>query len=159
MMIEGGNIDYAGHSNDGATVIKEILNFNDAIAIAYKFYQEHPDETLIVVTADHDTGGLSIGFPASGYSGWFENISHQRISKDSFADLCMAIMKSRRIFTWEDMRDLLSEKLGFWTKIAIPEADEKILQDKFDITFNQRNSKDEKHYTKISTNLLFRYLR
>ena len=97
-----------------------------------------------MVTADHDTGGLAIGFPATGYSGWLKNISYQRISKDSFADLCMAIMKSRRIFTWEDMKELLSEKLGFWSNITIPDADEKMLQEKFDITFNQRNSKDEK---------------
>lgn len=144
MMIEAGNIDYAGHSNDAATVIKEVLNLNEAIAIAYKFYQEHPDETLIVVTADHDTGGLGIGFPATGYSGWFGNIAYQRISKDNFADLCKAIMMSRRIFTWEDMKDLLSEKMGFWSKIAITESDEKMLQEKFDVTFNQRNSKDEK---------------
>ncbi len=144
MMIEAGNIDYAGHSNDAATVIKEVLNLNEAIAVAYKFYQEHPDETLIVVTADHDTGGLGIGFPATGYSGWFGNIAYQRISKDNFADLCKAIMMSRRIFTWEDMKDLLSEKMGFWSKIAITESDEKMLQEKFDVTFNQRNSKDEK---------------
>lgn len=144
MMIEGGNIDYAGHSNDAATVIKEILNFNDAIAVAYEFYQKHPDETLIVVTADHDTGGLGIGFPAKGYSGWLENIAYQHISKDNFADVCKAIMMSRRIFTWEDMKDLLSEKMGFWSKIAITESDEKMLQEKFDVTFNQRNSKDEK---------------
>ena len=144
MMVEGGNIDYAGHSNDGGAVVKEILNFNEALAVAYEFYQSHPDETLIVVTADHDTGGLAIGFPATGYSGWLKNISYQRISKDSFADLCMAIMKSRRIFTWEDMKELLSEKLGFWSNITIPDADEKMLQEKFDITFNQRNSKDEK---------------
>ena len=144
MMVEGGNIDYAGHSNDGGAVVKEILNFNEALAVAYEFYKSHPDETLIVVTADHDTGGLAIGFPATGYSGWLKNISYQRISKDSFADLCMAIMKSRRIFTWEDMKELLSEKLGFWSNITIPDADEKMLQEKFDITFNQRNSKDEK---------------
>lgn len=144
MMAEAGNIDYAGHSNDGATVIKEILNFNEAIAIAYDFYLQHPDETLIVVTADHNTGGMAIGFPATGYSGWFNNISHQRISKDNFADLCKSISLSRSIFTWEDMKHILSEKLGFWSKINIPESAEIALAEKFDLTFKQNAGKDQK---------------
>ena len=121
MMVEGGNIDYAGHSNDGGAVIKEVLNFDETLAIAYDFYLAHPDETLIVVTADHNTGGLNIGFPASGYSGWLKNIDYQRISKDSFADLCKTMLNTRRIYTWDDMKDLLSEKLGFWSKINIQE--------------------------------------
>lgn len=144
MMSEAGNIDYAGHSNDGAAVIKEIIKFNEAIAVAYDFYLAHPDETLIVVTADHDTGGLGIGFPASGYSGWVKNVDYQRISKDCFGDYCKATMSSRSIFTWDDMKELLSDKLGFWSKIKIPEDAEKMLQKKFDITFNQRAGKDQK---------------
>lgn len=144
MMIEGGNIDYAGHSNDGATVIKEILNFNEAIAVAYDFYLQHPDETLIIVTADHDTGGMTIGFPASGYSGWLKNIDYQCISKDSFSDYCKSLLKSRRIYTWDDMKDLLTDKLGFWKHIQIPTDAELLLQEKFDLTFNQRAGKDEK---------------
>ncbi len=144
MMVEGGNIDYAAHSNDGGAVVKEILNFNKALAIAYDFYLQHPDETLIVVTADHNTGGFANGFPHKGYSGGLKNINYQRISKDSFADLSKSIMKSRRIFTWDDMKELLSEKLGFFTHIQIPEDAEKALHEKFDITFKDRNSKDVK---------------
>ncbi|MDE5572150.1 MAG: ATP-binding cassette domain-containing protein, partial [Muribaculaceae bacterium] len=59
MMVEGGNIDQALHGNDGGAAIIEIFNFNEALKIAYDFYLAHPDETLIVVTADHDTGGMS----------------------------------------------------------------------------------------------------
>ena len=61
MMIEGGKIDYACHANDAATVIGEVLDFDEAIKVVYKFYEEHPDETLIVITADHETGGLALG--------------------------------------------------------------------------------------------------
>ncbi len=144
MMAEAGNIDYAAHSNDGGAVIKEILNFNEAIAIAYNFYLAHPDETLILVTADHDTGGFGIGFPATGYSGWLKNIDYQKISKDAFADMSKTLLNTRRIYTWDDMKQILSEKLGFWSHINIQEKDEQILKEKFDITFNQRNGKDEK---------------
>jgi alkaline phosphatase len=60
MMVEGGKIDWCGHANDLASNIKETLAFNEAVDVAYDFYLSHPDETLIVVTADHETGGLQI---------------------------------------------------------------------------------------------------
>ncbi|MDR2359546.1 MAG: alkaline phosphatase [Prevotellaceae bacterium] len=60
-MIEGGQIDWAAHANDGATMIHETIDFSEAIKIAVDFYHQHPGETLILVTADHETGGLSLG--------------------------------------------------------------------------------------------------
>jgi alkaline phosphatase len=60
-MIEGGKIDWAAHVNDGATVIHEVIDFSEAVRTALAFYNQHPDETLIIVTADHETGGLSVG--------------------------------------------------------------------------------------------------
>jgi alkaline phosphatase len=59
-MIEGGKIDWACHSNDGATSIYETLDFAGAVQCAIDFYHRHPDETLILVTADHETGGLAL---------------------------------------------------------------------------------------------------
>ena len=61
MMVEGGNIDHALHANDGGAAIKEVINFDEALRVAYDFYLKHPDETLILVTADHDTGGMALG--------------------------------------------------------------------------------------------------
>ena len=61
IMCEGGNIDWAAHSNKTMAMVMEVLDFNAAIDKAMEFYNEHKDETLIVVTADHETGGLSIG--------------------------------------------------------------------------------------------------
>lgn len=66
IMAEGGKIDWAAHSNDVANTIYETIDMSDAIEEAYKFYLKHPDETLIVVTADHETGGVSLG-RNSGY--------------------------------------------------------------------------------------------
>ena len=60
IMCEGGEIDWAGHSNLTMPMIDAVIKFDDAIAVAYEFYKQHPEETLIVVTADHETGGLSI---------------------------------------------------------------------------------------------------
>ncbi len=61
IMAEGGKIDWAAHSNDLANTIFETLDFDAAVEVAYRFYQQHPDETLIVVTADHETGGIALG--------------------------------------------------------------------------------------------------
>ncbi len=60
-MCEGGKIDWTAHNNAVMATVMEIIEFDDAIKVALDFYREHPDETLIVVTADHETGGISLG--------------------------------------------------------------------------------------------------
>ena len=67
IMAEGGQIDWAAHANDLVNTIHEMLDFDEAIAVAYEFYKQHPDETLIVVTADHETGGVTLG-KTKGYT-------------------------------------------------------------------------------------------
>ena len=66
LMAEGGLIDWTAHSQDLAGTIFETLDFDQAIAVANAFYERHPKETLIVVTADHETGGISLG--RNGYN-------------------------------------------------------------------------------------------
>lgn len=63
MMVEGGKIDWSGHANDLATNIHETLAFDEAVAAVMEFYKQYPDETLVIVTADHETGGLQIKEP------------------------------------------------------------------------------------------------
>lgn len=60
-MIEGGKIDYGGHGDDAAACFQELTDFAAAMDIVLAFCAKHPDETLIVVTADHETGGLELG--------------------------------------------------------------------------------------------------
>ncbi|MBQ3878098.1 MAG: alkaline phosphatase, partial [Prevotella sp.] len=59
--IEGGMIDYACHRNDIGCAIGEVLDMDKAVKVAYEFYEQHPDETIIVISADHETGGLVMG--------------------------------------------------------------------------------------------------
>ncbi|MCD8347710.1 MAG: alkaline phosphatase [Lachnospiraceae bacterium] len=80
MMCEGGKIDWACHANDAATVIYDVLAMADAIQVAMDFAEQHPDETLIVVTGDHETGGLSIGFAGTDYDTYLDNVQNQGIS-------------------------------------------------------------------------------
>ena len=144
LMVEGGNIDHAAHANDGGGVIKEILNFNEALALAYDFYLEHPDETLIVVTADHDTGGMSLGNRYLGYNANLGLFDSQRISKDRFSDWCKGIMMTRQDFSWDDMKQNLEAYLGFWKTVPVTEKQTEELRQMFEKTFEYRNSQDEK---------------
>ena len=61
IMGEGGVIDWASHENRTMSTVESVLDFDAAIKVAYEFYKKHPKETLIVVTADHETGGLTLG--------------------------------------------------------------------------------------------------
>ena len=59
LMIEGGRIDHAGHDFDAAGVVAETLRFDEMVGVVLDWAAKHP-ETLVLVTADHATGGLAI---------------------------------------------------------------------------------------------------
>ncbi len=80
MMAEGGKIDWACHSNDAATAIQEVISFDNAVENAYSFYLKHPDETLIIVTADHETGGLALGNYKTKYNSYLGLLKYQKSS-------------------------------------------------------------------------------
>ena len=61
IMCEGGEIDWAAHENKTMETVRQILDFEKAVDVALEFYEKHPDETLIIVTADHETGGAVLG--------------------------------------------------------------------------------------------------
>ena len=85
VMSEGGRIDWASHGNDTKAVILETLSLSDAVAEAVRFYNEHPDETLIVVTADHETGGLTLSWE-KGYNLYFDKLEDISCSKDKVSE-------------------------------------------------------------------------
>lgn len=57
LMIEGSNIDTYSHESNMERMLEELFDFDDAVGIAKKYVDEHPD-TLLIITADHETGGL-----------------------------------------------------------------------------------------------------
>jgi len=59
VMIEGGRIDHAAHRNDAAATIRDTLAFDEAVGVALEFQRRNPD-TLLIVTADHETGGMAL---------------------------------------------------------------------------------------------------
>jgi len=64
LMIEGGQIDWAGHNNDAGTMLHELLKFDEAIEYVYQWVQNR-DDTLVVVTADHETGSFGFSYSAA----------------------------------------------------------------------------------------------
>ena len=80
LAVEGGKIDWAGHANDAMANIGDTLAFDDAIGVALEFYRRYPSQTLIVVTGDHETGGMSIGHATTGYTGYYERLLDQKQS-------------------------------------------------------------------------------
>lgn len=84
MMIEGGKIDWACHANDAASTIADTIAMDDAVGEAIKFYNKHPNETLILVTGDHETGGLTIGYAGTDYDTYLTNLTNQKLSYAKF---------------------------------------------------------------------------
>lgn len=117
-MVEGGMIDYACHKNDIGTAINEVLDMNKAIKAAYEFYSQHPDETVIVVSADHETGGLVMG--RGPYELHTDLLRFQKMSKPEFQwRLNDLYSKSPAQFTWSLVEKELKTNFGFWDGITL----------------------------------------
>lgn len=89
-MIEGGKIDFESHRNDAAAMLNEVLAFNEAYKEAYEFYLRHPDETLIIMTSDHETGGLALGNNFRGYDAYPALLANQKMSVPSLEKIIEA---------------------------------------------------------------------
>lgn len=96
MMIEGGKIDWACHANDARSSIADTIALSNAVEEAIAFYNKHPNETLILVTADHETGGLTIGFAGTDYNLFFRTLENQKISYAKFDSDYVANYKKNR---------------------------------------------------------------
>ena len=117
MMIEGGKIDWACHANDLA-FIPELIDMDNAVKVAYDFYKQHPDETLIIVTADHETGGIVLS--RGLYEINLAAVGNQRITIEKLGKELhkMHDVKGDKL-VWDDVKTFLAENFGFWDKISL----------------------------------------
>ena len=113
LMVEGGSIDWAGHANEAATNLREVLAFDCAVRVGMDFAKKHPDETLILVTGDHETGGMTMGFAGTGYALYVERLANQKCSTGKFGELLKKAQKESSRFGFEDAKLLLAENYGF----------------------------------------------
>ena len=136
LMVEGGKIDWACHSNDGATMVNEVMDFSDAVEVVLEFYHQHPDETLVVVTADHETGGVGLG--TRGYDLNLKLLSYQQNSLDVLSERLVSLREKRGgKVRWEEVKTVLSEELGFWNEIEITKEEEDVLKSEFECSYLQ----------------------
>lgn len=134
LMVEGGKIDYACHANDAAAMLLEVVNFDNAIQIAYEFYKQHPKETLIVISADHETGGLALG--TGSYALNFNVLQSQKVSKAGFSRIINQLRhETKDNVTWEQVKQALTENFGFWKTVKLSERDEKALYQEYERSF------------------------
>ena len=126
MMCEGGKIDWACHANDAASAIQDTKALADAVQVAVDFAKEHPDETLILVTGDHETGGLTIGFAGTDYDTYLDLLKNQKISYAKFDSDYVAAYKENKTSFEDVMKDV--EKL-FGLKTEGKEGDKLVLTD------------------------------
>lgn len=134
LMVEGGKIDWACHDNDAVTTFHEVVDMAEAIQKALDFYQKHPDETLIVITADHETGGIALG--TGRYELNLKALAQQKISKKQLTEKIKNLRKAKENkVSWEDIQELLTENLGFWKEIQLNESQEKELKEVYKESF------------------------
>lgn len=149
MMVEGGKIDWSCHANDAATSIYETMAFADSVQVALDFAKDHPEETLIVVTGDHETGGMTIGFATTAYDTHFNYIQNQNISYESF-DKIVGTMRDNKV-SFEDALKQIQASYGLRATadgvaeadkgLVLTEQDLKALQDAYNLSMQAKDQR------------------
>lgn len=119
-MVEGGSIDHAGHGDDGVADFWEVNDFAEAMDVVLAFYNQHPNETLIVVTADHETGGLHPG--AGKYEMSPALLATQRKSEDVISNEYkefLTVGEGKELPSWDEVKGFFKERLGLWDTIKV----------------------------------------
>ncbi len=147
LQVEGGRVDHAGHVNDPAAILHEMLDFDACIPVAMSFLESNPD-TLVIVTTDHGTGGCQLNGEGPAYAdsgpaldrinafrgslealekqciltGRFSRFAFQRITgiqvtKDQ-ADLIQAAVDAKAPYLAGVMADAVKDQLGLKTAVG-----------------------------------------
>ncbi len=150
MMVESGKIDWACHANDVVTVAHEMASFDESIAKAVEFYRQHPDETLIIITGDHECGGLSLGYSAAKYESAFDVLNHQKISYQNFAVKVNRWKKNQNI-----SQAMVLDSVGHYFGLGNPDLNAKLdlsdyetkrLLEAYALSFDKTTKEDEEEY-------------
>lgn len=94
------------HANDAASSVNDTVALADAVQVAIDFAKDHADETLILVTGDHETGGLTIGFAGTDYDTYLTLLENQKISFQKFDDVYTAAYRENGTTFEEALADI-----------------------------------------------------
>lgn len=138
MMCEGGKIDWACHANDAGATVNDTKALADAVQVAVDFAKEHPEETLILVTGDHETGGLTIGFAGTDYDTYLDNLTHQKISYAQFDEQYVNGYKENHTpfeTAMQDVEELFGLKMSGDPddRMVLTEYEQQRLRDAYDL--------------------------
>ena len=128
LMVEEGKLDYAAHEQDAVTTFHEVNELARVVDLALAFAEKHPDETLIVVTSDHETGGMSLGW--DHYEIRMNLLTAQKTSTLQTTKQIQQMRKEGNR-NWEDYKRVLSENLGLWSVVPVSKEEEALLRKDF----------------------------
>lgn len=86
VMIEAGKVDWSCHANDAAAAIHDLIAFDRAVKHAVDFYERNPENTLVIVTGDHETGGLKTHFSGVNNKSDISLLNYQIMSQEAFTN-------------------------------------------------------------------------
>ena len=139
LMVEGGIIDWLCHANDGAAAFREVVDFSEAIQVALDFYKAHPDETLIIVTADHETGGLALG--NGPYELNLKLLANQKSSIIGLTQKLKQLKKNKgKNLTYPDLRELFRQECGFGATVKLSPEEKQLLESEYIKTIRSNSS-------------------
>ena len=146
IMTEGGKIDWMCHANDAGTTMREVIDMDKAVKVAEEFAAQHPDETLIVVTGDHETGGLTLGFADTGYNSYIERLQYQKCSQDEFSGKLREVAND-----YEGVKSTITEWFGLKfdgeddDPMQLTDAEKNEIRDAYD-----RSGEDHKEISRVT---------
>lgn len=112
IMAEGGRVDWASHANDPASLMHEVLALDDAVKVALEFCDRHPEETLIIVTADHETGGLALERNAQSLAVDAGVLTNQTCSVGKFSSIVRKRLAKNPDLDFKEVEPLITECFG-----------------------------------------------
>lgn len=112
IMAEGGALDWGAHANDAATVLREVISMDAAVKVAVKFMERHPSETLVIVTGDHETGGMAMGFAGLGYRFQVGLLANQKCSAEVFSNRIARMLEQNINLSFDEVKPLVEENFG-----------------------------------------------
>lgn len=114
IMAEGGRVDWAGHANDAGSNLRDVLALDEAVKVALDFQRRHPEDTLVIVTGDHETGGMTMGFAGTGYALHVGLLAHQTMSVGEFEKQCRRLFRDRKgKVEFAQVQELVTRAFGF----------------------------------------------
>jgi alkaline phosphatase len=115
LQVEGGRVDHAAHSNDGAAILHDQLAFDAALGVALRYAEAHP-ETLVIATTDHGNANMGLNGMGPKYAAstaCFEMLRHGKWSTEAMRPRCAKAKGKRRSEAAELISNVVEAGFGF----------------------------------------------